>query len=114
MSNNTEWAELGNHFGHQFLAPGEFEDNNGSTNEQHVLVVDGCAIQGTPDEWVTLAHELLTHFGAEAVEDERDEVAPAVLVPVHDYLYSCAFCGFGADDEEGMDAHYDREHPNGE
>lgn len=68
MSNNTEWSTL-NDDPPVLFEPGEFEDNNGSKNDQHCLVVGGCAIEGTPAVWLAVAAEIAAKFGPAPTSD---------------------------------------------
>ncbi|QIK61768.1 hypothetical protein G7068_00005 [Leucobacter viscericola] len=57
MSNNTYWGTVPDQV--EIIEPGEFEDNNGTTNDQPAIWMGEALIEGDLEVWKSFAYDLI-------------------------------------------------------
>ncbi|QIK64543.1 hypothetical protein G7068_15970 [Leucobacter viscericola] len=81
MSNNTYWGTVPDQV--EIIEPGEFEDNNGTTNDQPAIWMGEALIEGDLEVWKSFAYDLIEkintienrlHFGRDVAPGERAEL----------------------------------------
>lgn len=68
MSASIEWGEVPRTVT-RFSAPGEIEDAFGNQNDELALSFGECVVEGTADEWLEFARQLLGIAVAEVVAE---------------------------------------------